>query len=132
MRARNVMLTLVLLVVLFLFAVFKNWHGTLSGEAFHRAPGRLQFYAFARCRMRCLTVTDEDIKAIMQTGVINLNRSRWTFRPCPLFAVQGRVRNQYLRVLFEQCRNATYVVNCYNLNRDTTCDCPTDYQPKQR
>jgi hypothetical protein len=51
-------------------------------------------------------------------------------RPCPTFAVQARTANhQYIRAVFEQCRNATYLLNCYNLEQDTTCDCTTDYKP---
>src|SRR6476659_9985056 len=130
MRSRNVMLTLFLLLGLFLFAVYKKRQEPSPVEAFHRAPERLRFYAFARCRMECLAISETDIQTIMQKGIINLNKSNRMARPCPLFAVQARVQGQYLRVLFEQCRNGTYVVNCYNLEQDTTCDCSTDYQPK--
>jgi len=130
MRARNVILTLILLVSVFLFAIFRKWQEPLPKEAFDRTPARMQFYAFALCRMRCLAVTEADVKTIMQTGVINLSRSNRRARPCPVFAVQGRVRKAYLRVVFEQCRNSTYVVNCYDLNKDAACDCPTEYKPK--
>jgi hypothetical protein len=131
MRSRNVMFTLILLVGILLFALFQKWREPLRREVFNRTPAHLRFYAFARCRMQCQTITDADITTLMQNGVINLNKSNRTARPCPLVAVQGRVRGRYLRVLFEQCRNGTFVVNCYNLDQDATCDCPTDYQPNQ-
>jgi hypothetical protein len=67
----------------------------------------------------------------MHNGVINMNKSNRIARPCPIYAVQGRVRGRHLRVLFEQCRNGTYVVNCYDLEQATACDCPTDYQPNK-
>lgn len=131
MRSRNVMLTLVLLVGVFLFAIYKKRQEPLPVEAFHRTPDRLLYYAFARCRMQCLTISEADIQFMMQKGVVIVNRSYRMSRPCPVYAVQVRVRGQYLRVLFEQCRNATYVLNCYNLEQDSTCNCTTDYQPKQ-
>jgi hypothetical protein len=129
MRARNVMLTLVLLLGIFLFALFQKWREPLRREVFNRTPVHLRFYAFARCRMQCLTLNDAHINTLMQDGVINMNKSNRMGRPCPVYAVQARVRGRYVRVLFEQCRNGTYVVNCYDLERATTCDCPTDYQP---
>ena len=125
------MLTLVLLLGIFLFAVYKKRQEPSPVEVFHRTPERLRFYAFARCRMQCLAISETDIQTIMQRGIINLNKSNRMARPCPIFGVQARVRGQYLRVLFEQCHNATYVVNCYNLEQDTTCNCSTDYQPTQ-
>ena len=131
MRSRNVILTLLLLVGVLLFAVFRKWQEPTRKEPFDRNPQRLRFYAFARCRMQCLTLTENDIKTIMQKGVINLNKSNRAYRPCPVFAVQGRVRNAYLRIVFEQCRNSTYVVNCFDLQRNVACDCPTEYNPKQ-
>lgn len=125
------MLTLILLVCIFLYAIYRKWQEPLPKEVFNRAPQHLRFYAFAQCRMQCLTISEADIKTVMQKGVINMNKSNRNLRPCPMFAVQGRARDQYLRVVFEQCRNATYVANCYRLNQDTICNCTTDYQPKQ-
>ncbi|HUQ97261.1 MAG TPA: DUF4258 domain-containing protein [Chitinophagaceae bacterium] len=131
MRPKNVIVTLVLLVGLFLFAIYRKHHEPQRKEAFDRTPQRLQYYAFALCRMQCLTISKADIKTLMQTGVINLNKSSRAVRPCPVFALQGRVQNTYMRVLFEQCRNGTFVVTVYNLQRDDTCRCATDYQPNQ-
>jgi hypothetical protein len=131
MRSRNVMLTLFLLAGIFLFALLRKWQEPLPREAFNRTPAHLRFYAFARCRMQCLAVQEADITTLMQKGVININRSNRRMQPCPLFAVQGRVRGRYLRVLFEQCRNGTFVVNCYNLEEEAFCNCSTDYQPNQ-
>lgn len=125
------MLTFILLAGIFLFALFQKWREPPPREIFNRTPVHLRFYAFAKCRMQCLTIRESDVKFIMQSGIININRSNRRLQPCPVFAVQGRVKGKSLRVLFEQCRNGTYVVNCYNLEQDTACDCATDYQPKQ-
>jgi len=130
MRSRNVILTLVIFLLIFLFAVLRNWQEPQPNEAFNRTPARLRFYAFARCRMRCLHVSDADIRALMKSGVINLGRSNRYGHPCPIFAVQGRTAGRrYIRAVFEQCHNATYLANCYNIEQDITCDCTTDYKP---
>ena len=131
MRPRNVILTLVLLVSIFLFAIYRKRHEPQLKEVFDRTPARLQYYAFALCRMQCLTVSKDDIKKLLQTGVININKSNRALRPCPVFALQGRIRQAYVRVLFEQCRNGTFVVNIYSLQRTETCDCTTDYNPNK-
>src|SRR5215217_332747 len=123
MRSRNVLLTLILLISIFLFAIFKKYQEPQREEAFHRMPERLRFYAFARCRMQCLAISEADIHMLMQKGVININKSNRMSRPCPIYAVQARVNDRYLRVLFEQCRNGTFVVNCYKLEQDIACDC---------
>lgn len=131
MRSRNVIITLILLASIFLFAIYKKRQEPLPKEAFDRTPARLRFYAFARCRMNCIMITENDIKTIMQKGVINMNKSNRKLGPCPVFAVQARVRSGYVRIVFEQCRNSTYVVNCFNLEKETACDCPTEYKPKK-
>ena len=133
MRSRNVMLTLFLLVSILLFAIYKKRQEVPVREAFHRQPERLYFYAFARCRMQCLDISNDDITRIMRSGVILMNKSNRALRPCPVFSVQARtLKDKYIRVVFEQCRNGTYVVNCYNLEQDTTCDCTTEYKPNPR
>ncbi|HUP13880.1 MAG TPA: DUF4258 domain-containing protein [Niastella sp.] len=132
MRSRNVIFTLVILVGIFLFAIFRKWQEPQRREAFNRAPARLYYYAFALCRMQCLQVQKEDIVTIMKAGIININKSNRAFRPCPTFAVQARSRNKYMRVIFEQCRNGTYVVNCYNLQSDTACNCSAEYKSNQK
>lgn len=131
MRTRNVLLTLLLLIGIFLFAIYKKRQEPQAREAFERTPVQLRYYAFALCRMQCLHISKEDVNQLMKEGIINMNRSNRNSRPCPVYAVQGRIGHQYLRVLFEQCRNATYVVSCYNLEQDTTCNCTTDYKPNR-
>ena len=130
MRSRNVILTLLLLVFIFLVAIIRKWQEPPAAEAFNRAPDQIRFYAFALCRMRCLNISEADVKTVLERGIININRSNRLVRPCPLFAVQARVRSGYVRVVYEQCRNATYVVNCYNLQRNSPCACEADYKPK--
>ena len=131
MRSRNVMFTLVLLIAIFLLAIYKKRQEQPPKEAFNRTPTRLYFYAVAKCQMQCQDIGEGAIKTLMQTGVINLNQSSRFRQPCPIFALQGRVHQRYLRVLFEQCRNGTFVSDCSDLEHDTDCDCTNDYPPKQ-
>jgi hypothetical protein len=130
MRSRNVFLTLAVLIGVFLFAIFRKWQEPPVREAFDRTPQRLYYYAFALCRMQCLHISKGDINTVMQKGVVHMNKSNRNRQPCATFAVQGRTGSHYIRAVFEQCRNGTYVVNCYNLENSTPCDCATDYTPK--
>ncbi len=129
MRARNVLLTLLVLLGLFAYAVFRKWQEPQPRALLNRAPQRLYFYAYALCQMKCLQLTKQQLKMVLQSGVVNLGRSRRVKQPCPLYAVQAKAGNRYIRAFFEQCRNGTYLVTCYDLNKDTACNCTTERPP---
>jgi hypothetical protein len=132
MRSRNVFFTLVVVIGVFLFAIIRKWQEPKAREAFDRTPARLYYYAFALCRMKCLNISKNDINTVIEKGVIHMNQSNRHRQPCATFTVQGRTGSQYIRAVFEQCRNGTYVVNCYNLQENAPCDCSTDYAPKNQ
>ena len=133
MPSRNVILSLLLLVVLIGIAIVK-WRFYEPGhkELFNRKPERLQYAAYALCHMACRNISRNDVEGILASGIINLNRSNRRRFPCPTFALQGTSETgKNLRVLVEQCRNATMVLNCYDLNRDFQCDCNDDKNEKR-
>ena len=77
--------------------------------------------------MDCRFISKEDIREIMQKGIINFNKSDRNDKPCPTFALQGETEDgEKLRVIFAQCDDETKVVTCYNLNEDFECHCPGD------
>lgn len=133
MRSRNVILSLVLLVVLIAFAMIKwKYYEPGRRELVNRQPERLQYAQFALCNMSCRNISRSDVEGILQSGIINLNESSRRRFPCPTFALQGTtVDGRYLRILVEQCRNATMVLHCYELRKDFSCDCDHDKNEKQ-
>jgi hypothetical protein len=77
--------------------------------------------------MDCRHIHSEDIKEIMQRGIIIFNKTNMNDRPCPTFAIQGyTTQHENLRVIFAQCRETTKVITCYNLKQDFECHCPGD------
>lgn len=133
MRSRNVILSLVLLVVLIAIAMVKwKYYDPERRELVNRRPARLQYAQFALCNMSCRNISRGEVEAILQSGVINLNQSNRRRFPCPTFALQGTTPDgRYLRILVEQCRNATMVLNCYDLRKEFSCDCDNDKNEKQ-
>lgn len=130
MRPRNVVFTLVLVIVVIGFAIMHLRNEPRRKEAFDRTPPHLIYTTHARCRMDCRKISKEDINEIMKKGVILFNRSRMNDRPCPTFALQGFTKsNESVRVIFAQCPENTKVVTCYNLREDFECDC-TEYERK--
>jgi hypothetical protein len=134
MNSRNVTFTLLLILAIIIFAIVKRrFFEPQRKEIFNRTVASLKYTAFALCRMECNGVSKEVVAEIVQKGIINFSKSDRRYRPCPVFALQGRTSNsrQYLRVMVEQCGSAITVLNCYNLEKDATCDCP-DYPVKKQ
>ena len=130
MRSRNVIVSLVFVLVIILYAALR-WHvlEPRKVEAFNRHPSHLVYTHHALCRMDCRHINREDIDEIMSKGIIFLNKSNPDDKPCPTFALQGYTKeNEDIRVIFAQCDDETKVVTCYNLHKDFECHCPGDDQ----
>src|SRR5688500_14809790 len=98
MNSRNVILTLLLILAIFIFAMVKRrLFEPQRKEVFNRAATTIKYTAFALCRMDCNEVSKAAVMEIVQKGIINFSRSDRRYRPCPVFALQGRTRSrQYL------------------------------------
>ena len=125
MKSKNATFSLLVILMVLAVALLKLRQEPEPKEAFDRAPKLLSYTEQARCRMGCRQISEEDIRDIMQKGVINFNSSNRRGLPCPTFALQGRTRDkEYIQVIFAQCSNETRVMTCYNLERDADCACP--------
>lgn len=124
MKRRMVTVPLFLLLLVFLVFLIRRWNEPKRKEAFDRDSPLLVYSGYALCRMQCFQVSKEEVNEIMKKGVINFNRSNRRAFPCPTFVLQGRTSaGQSIQVIFEQCREATKVINCYHLRKDAACDC---------
>lgn len=127
MRNRSSLFVIFLLLAVFLVFIIRRWNEPVRKEAFDRSPRQLIYTKHALCRMECRQIDKEEIREIMNKGIINFNKSNSRSRPCPTFALQGRTSSgESLRVIFAQCDDETKVVTCYNLEEDFVCDCPGD------
>lgn len=128
MRSRNATATLIIILIVVVYAALR-WlvlepH---KKEVFDRHPLHLVYTHHALCRMDCRHISKEDIAEIMERGIIFLNKSNMSDRPCPTYALQGFTnKNEDLRVIFAQCDSVTKVVTCYNLHKEFECHCPGD------
>jgi hypothetical protein len=123
MKTKNVTISLLLVLALLGFAIIKRWQEPRRKELFSRRPSQLVFTAYALCRMDCYNLSRAEVLQVMRKGVVLLNKSK--SQPCPIYALQGRTAvGRYIRVLFEQCQANTRVINCYDLRKETSCNCP--------
>lgn len=125
MKSKNATFSLLLVLLVLAVALLKWRQEPERKEAFDRSPQQLFYTEQVRCRMKCLAVSEKEIREVVKKGIINFSRSNRNAQPCPQLALQGRTASGvYLQVFFVQCPDQTIVVNCYNLEKDPACDCP--------
>jgi len=124
MKKRTSILPLLLLLLVFLTFLIRRWNEPKRREAFDRNPQQLVYTANALCRMSCRSISKTEIAEIMEKGIINFNLSDRRYQPCPIFTLQGQTAGgELIRVVFEQCRDKTAVLNCYNMKKEFNCTC---------
>ena len=127
MKTSRASFTLVIILLFLAIFIWKRSHEPQAREAFDRHPSHLQYTKHALCRMDCRHISEDDIRQIMQKGIINFYKSDRYDKPCPTYALQGETDDgEKIRVIFAQCDNETRVVTCYNLQEDFECHCPGD------
>lgn len=130
MKGRNVVFTLLLMLLLFALAMVRRWQEPKRKEPFNRtAP--LQYAAFALCQMACKHISKDAVQQVMQKGIIHFNISNRRHWPCPTYVVQARTaQGRYLRVVFEQCDNKTLVQAADDLEKKDSCHCTGERESK--
>lgn len=127
MNSRNVILTLLLILLLSGIFLCRRWQEPVRKEALNRSPDKLTYTTQASCLMKCLQVDEKELARIIRKGIILLNKSNRFNRPCPTFAVQGALaEGKSLQVLLLQCTNETTVLSCNLVNQNFECQCPGD------
>lgn len=98
---------------------------TVDESELNRHPEHIHFSKHAKCRMGCRHIDETEIKEILETGVINYQKSSLNGDPCRRkFAVEGPTKEgQRLRVIFAPCGNEMTVVTCIDLGVEWACDC---------
>ncbi|MBA2746160.1 MAG: DUF4258 domain-containing protein [Flavisolibacter sp.] len=125
MKPRNVIYSLLAVIAMLALAINVWRNEPKRKEAFDRTPEQLAYTKHAKCRMECREITEEEIREVLEKGMILFNRSNRNDKPCPTFALQRRTsKGASLRVIFAQCNRETRVVTCYNLEKEFSCDCP--------
>lgn len=126
MKSRNVVFTLLLILLLLAWAVIRRWQEPKVKEAFNRTVS-LQYAAFALCQLQCKNISKAQVAEVMKKGLIHYNKSNRRRWPCPTYVVQARTENRRnLRVVFEQCDSKTVVLAADDLETKDSCHCAPD------
>ena len=125
MKDKNVIFSLCLILVVLAIFISRLQHEPKMKEAFERRPSHLIYTKRALCLMGCFHVSRQNIKEIMESGIIHFSLSNRSERPCPKFVLQGRASNgQTLRIVFTQCPGETKVEEVIPLHNTIECNCP--------
>ena len=125
MNPKSVIFSLLLLLVVLALVVSRIQHEPRAKEAFDRHATNLTFSPKALCQEACLGIGHEEVRDIMQKGIIHFSLSERQASPCPRFVLQGKTGTGVnLRVYFIQCKAGTEVLQCIDLKRRDSCRCP--------
>jgi hypothetical protein len=90
----------------------------------------LELTKHGECRMKCRNITEDEIKAVLQSGKINYDKSNVRDTPCGTYAVEGNTADgQHVRIVIADCDTTSRVVTAIDLNQEndsekSDCDCP--------
>jgi Domain of unknown function (DUF4258) len=127
-RIRLFVMGVLLGSIIMYFFVFKNRnvykspseviHGKLQSQ-------HLEYSRHAQCRMQCRSISESEIKEILQNGEVNYSKSQVHDKPCPSYALEGKTADgQNVRIVFAECETVTKVITAIDLDTDhDTCDC---------
>lgn len=125
MSSRNVIITLVLVIALIVFVIFKIRLEPKKKFNLNRNPSRIEYTRVALCRMDCQNITANEITEVLRKGEINYDNSDLRKRPCATFTILGKTKkNTGITIMIEQCGNVARITNCYLDDGSMPCNCP--------
>ena len=124
MNARNVIISLVLVLMLLVFIIIKLSLEPKKKMTFRRNPSRIKYSAFALCRMECYQINANTVAVIFQKGQIHLLKRS---NPCAIYRVNMLTKqNKNYFITVEQCGTGARVLDCYEENITAGCNCIND------
>lgn len=84
----------------------------------------VRYTEHASCRMKCRSISEKEIKNILEQGTINYKKSDLQDKPCPSYAVEGiSDDNQHIRVVVGNCNKEAVIITVIDLDEEHECDC---------
>ena len=125
MKPRNVIISLLFVIVLLAFLVIKvRFWEPQRKLTFIRNPSRIEYSQFALCRMDCHKISANIITGVFRNGQINKAKSDLHKRPCPIFTIHGLTKQgKSAWVVVQQCGNVARILDCYYFNEANPCNC---------
>ena len=111
MKARNVIISLLFVIVLFVFVFMKIRSEPRRKLSFNRNLSKVEYSELALCLMSCQGMTANDINYIMRYGdVINKTNKQ----NCPSYVLKGKTKSgQSITVYAIQCGRAIKISKCH-------------------
>jgi hypothetical protein len=121
MSARNVIISLVVVLGIFIFLFIRSCLEPRKKLTFNRNPSRIEYSAFALCRMECYSINANSITSIFRNGKV-LNRTRK--QTCYVYKINTFTKDgRDIYISVEQCGTVAKVTDCYIENRELPCKC---------
>lgn len=121
MSARNVIISLIAVVGILVFIFIKVRLEPKKKQAFNRNPSRIEYTAFALCRMECYDITANMVFQVIRKGETS-KREKKDFCPVYMSGLMTK-QNKHIIILIEQCGTMARVIDCYDANAGAPCNC---------
>lgn len=123
-----IIIIVILLIAVFYFRSYNNENDEFQTDkqilGIDRNIDELIITEHAECRMDCRDVTQDEIKSVLQRGIINYSKSNMKDKRGPSYALEGYGDDrQHLRIVFAPKNNKLVVVTCIDLDKEWQCDC---------
>lgn len=87
----------------------------------------LELTKHGECRMKCRSISEEEVKGVLKSGKINYDKSNVHDTPCGTYAVEGNTGDgQKVRIIIADCDTISRVVTAIDLSSENDpdiCDC---------
>lgn len=124
MNARNVIISLVLVLALLVLIIIKFSLEPKKKMTFRRNPSRIEYATFALCRMECYEINANTVTMIIQKGEV---RQLKKGNPCSTYKVSMPAKqNKNYFITLEQCGTVAKVLDCYEASVTIGCNCVND------
>ena len=130
MSSRNVIVTLVFVVVLLVIIFFKVRFEPRKKFELNRNASQIEYTQIALCRMDCENISANDITEVLRKGVINYGKSDLAKKPCAIFTILGKTKKGIgITIVIAQCGKVVRITNCYRNDGAMPCNCIENNQP---
>jgi hypothetical protein len=132
MRSRNVIFTLIIVVVVLLFVFYKiRFLEPKKKPILNRNPYSIVYSPSALCQMDCLYLNANHVTEVLKRGEVIIDQSDLKARPCPIFAIKGITKSgKKIELLVQQCGSVTKINTLNYLSSPIICNCPDIQEEK--
>ena len=128
MSARNVIISLIIVVGVFIFLFIRVRMEPKKKLTFNRNPSRIEYSVFALCRMECFNINANSVTAIVRNGKVLSRNRKQTCNTFKINTLTKQGRDVY--VIIDQCGTVAKVADCYVVNNALPCNClDSEYKP---